>query len=295
MKPTTSLRPSRALAQRCLWGAAMALGCVSAQAQNADPNTIAVAFSGGDTFGSPGVVNGVLLNVEVTDEQTAQSRGFRSMSLTVDVDCRGGRERLRKAEAFDQPNLAGPPQPHGASGEGVMAEAYMGETFKTICAVHGMRLAQVGGSGGSLAVARGPTTPAEAPAPRPPAAPANPPEPAYSATPAPTPAHEPEAAAAPLAEAPRSPPASPAAAAGFLSRARVQIASSPSRAEAEAKLDRSAALIAAPLRGEVEVAMVHGKTVYRSIIAPFGSESEAREFCARARPSLDGCFVWPAR
>jgi len=273
----------------------MALFCLAAQAQSLESNDVAVAFSGGDTSGLPGVVNGVRLNVEVTDEQT--SRGFRSMSLIVDVDCPGSRERLRKAEAFDLPNLAGPPQPHSVSGERAIQEAYMGEVIKTICAVHGLRVVAQGG-GETPAAARGPTLPAEPPTPPPPAAPANPTDPAAfsgAASPAPTPEREPYAAPAAPETASPTLPSSPAAAAGFLSQARVQIASSPSRADAEARLGRSAALIAPPLRGEVEVATVHGRTVYRSIIAPFGSTSDAQAFCARTRPNLDGCFVWPAR
>jgi hypothetical protein len=286
------LRPRRTFARRCLWGAAMALGCTAVQAQGVDTNAIAVSFSGGDASGSAGVVSGVLLHVELTDDQIAESPGFRSMSLTVDVDCRGGRERLRKAEAFDQPNLAGPPRPHAASGEWATPEAYMGEVIKTICAMHGMRVAL---GGGAPAPARAPTAPAEPPTLSPPAAPA---ETAFSAapSPAPTPDRAPDAPPAAVAAAPPSaPPPSPTAAAGFFGQARVQIASSPSRADAEARLGRSAALIASPLRGEVEVASVHGRTVYRSIIAPFATTSEAQEFCARARPNLDGCFVWPAR
>ncbi len=300
MKPRNSLRPSRALARRCVWGAAMALCCATAQAQNLDSNTIAVAFSGGDTFGAPGVVNGVRLDVEVTDEPIVGNADFRSMSLVVDVDCRGDRERLRKAEAFDQPNLAGTPRPRVVSGGWAPPEAYMREVIKTICTVHGMRVVEQVASAGPV-VARAAAPSAEPPRPRPPAAPASPPpgppELAVSSTPSPAsnPEHEPYPASPGMAAASPSAPPSPAAAVGFLSQPRVQIASSPSRADAQAKLDRSAALIASPLRGEVEVATVHGKTVYRSIIAPFASEAAAHEFCARARPSLDGCFVWRAR
>ena len=123
MKPRNSLWLSRALARRCLWGAALALGCAAAQAQNLDANSIAVAFSGGDTFGAPGVVNGVRLDVETPDDPVVQSADFRSMSLVVDVDCRGDRERVRKVEAFDQPNLAGTPRPRAASGEWAPPEA----------------------------------------------------------------------------------------------------------------------------------------------------------------------------
>jgi hypothetical protein len=292
------LRPSRTLAQRCLCGAAMALGCAAVQAQGVDPNAIAVAFTGGDTSGPPGVVRGVTLNVEATDEQGAGSRDFRSMSLIVDVDCRGDRERLRKADAFDQPNLAGPAQARAVSGEWASPEPYMGEVIKTICAMHGMHVVeQRGGAGASLAVARATTAPAEPPKPPLPAPPAEPTEPAFTSAPGPAPGPYPMSDAAPaaVAAAPPSPASSPVAAARFLGRARVQIASSPSRADAEARLDRSVGLIAPPLKGEVEVATVHGKTVYRSIIAPFGSESEARAFCARTGLTLDGCFVWPAR
>jgi hypothetical protein len=299
MERTTLLRPSRAHSQRCLWGAAMALCCAAAQAQSVDSNAFAVAFSGGDTSGPAGVVNRVLLNVEVVnDEQTAEPRDFLSMSLIVDVDCRSGRERLRKAEAFDLPNLAGPPQPRGVSGQWETPEAYMGEVIKTICATHGMRIEQGAGAGGrALAVARGPTSPPELPKLRAPAAPANPPEPAFSSavSPARISDREPEAAPAAPVTAPQNQPFSPEAAAGFLAKPRVQIASSASRADAVAMLGRSASLILPPLRGAVEVATVRGKTVYRSIIGPFGSESEAQAFCAGVRPRLDGCFVWQAR
>ena len=298
MKPRNSLRPSRALARRFVWGAAIALCCATAQAQNLDSNTIAVAFSGGDTFGAPGVVNNIRLDVEVTDDPIVENADFRSMSLVVDVDCRGDRERLRKAEAFDQPNLAGTPRPRGVSGEWAPPEAYMREVIKTICTVHGMRVVE---HDAGPVMARAAAPPAEPPRPRPPAAPASPPPspPELAVSSAPSLAtnleHEPYPASPNMVAPPPSAPPSPAAAAGFLSQPRVQIASSPSRADAQAKLDRSAALIASPLRGEVEVATVHGKTVYRSIIAPFGSEAAAQAFCARARPNLDGCFVWPAR
>jgi hypothetical protein len=305
MERTTLLRPSRASARRCLWGAAMALGCATARAENVDPNAIAVAFSGGDTSGQAGVVNKVVLNVEVTDDQVAESRDFRSMSLIVDIDCRGDRERLRRAEAFDQPNLAGTAQPRAVSGEWAVPEAYMGEVIRTICTTHGMRFVeQVASAGGSPAVARVQAPPAEAPKPTPPAAPAPtppqpapPPEPAIGSATSRALGPYPVPDAAPVALATASPNrwSSPGAEAGLLSQARVQIASSPSRAEAEAMLDRSAALISPPLKGAVQVATVHGKTVYRSIIAPFGSESEARAFCARTGLTLDGCFVWRAR
>jgi hypothetical protein len=149
-------------------------------------------------------------------------------------------------------------------------------------------------AGGGPAPARVPSPPAEPLASGLPAAPV---DAGFSAaaSPAPAPAREPEAAPAAVAAAPPSPPSSQAASAGFLSQARVQIASSPSRADAEARLGRSAGLIAPPLRGEVEVASVRGRTVYRSIIAPFASTSEAQAFCSRVRGNLDGCFVWPAR
>jgi SPOR domain len=301
MTRETLQRASRALAQRCLLGAAAGLCCISAQAQSLNSNAVAVAFSGGDTSGPPGVVNGVQLNVEVTDGQVAQGLDFRSMSLVVDVDCHGGREKVRKAAAFDLPNLSGPPKPLAVSGEWAAPEAYMREVVNTICATHGPRFVEPG-AGERLAVARGPTSPAEPP--RPPAAPAYLPEaPAFSAapSPAPHPYPEPDAAPAALAAASPTPPYAPgrsspaSSAAGFSARARVQIASSPSRAEAKAMLDRSAALMQPPLKGEIEVATVRGRTVYRAIIAPFGSESEARAFCARTGLALEGCFVWGAR
>jgi hypothetical protein len=302
MERTTLLRPRRAIARRCLWGAALALGCVTASAQDTDSNAFAVAFTGGATSAS-GVVSGVQLNVEITDDQVAQTRDFRSMSLLVDVDCRGDRERLHKAVAFDQPNLTGAPKPLTASGEWADPEAYMTETIRTICALHGMRLVEHGPeTGGGLALAPAVTPPPEPPSPPPAAEPAIPPEAAASPPPSPVPSpvaapdpgpeHEPYAASPGFVASPATQPTSSAAAAAVPGQARVQIASSPSRAEAEAMLGRSAALIQPPLRGAIEVATVRHKTVYRSIIAPFASDAEARAFCARTGLTLDGCFVW---
>ena len=239
---------------------------------------------------------------EVTDEQVAASRDFRSMSMIVDVDCHDGREKLLKAAAFDQPNLAGSPQPRPVSGEWATPEAYMAEVIKTICALHGMHVVEpTPGSGGALAAAQVPASPAEPPPlPVEPATPdpaPSPPEPAIGSAPTPPPSSYPVPDAAPVTVATATPNrwSSPAAGSGLSAQARVQIASSPSRADAEAKLDRSAALIQSPLRGEVEVATVHGKTVFRSIIAPFASQAEARAFCARTGLTLDGCFVWGPR
>ena len=302
MERTTLRRAGRAFARRCLLGAATGLYCAAAQAQSLDSNAVAVAFSGGETSGPPGVVTSVTLNVEVADDQAAENRAFRSMSLIVDVDCQGGREKVRKAAAFDLPNLSGPPKPLAVSGDWVAPEAYMREVVKTICTTHGIRFVEPA-AGERLAVTRAEASPAEPPRP-PPAAAANPPEaPALSAAPSPGPYPHPEPDAAPATLATASPtppympgPSGPASStAGFAAQARVQIASSPSRAEAKAMLDRSAALMQPPLKGEIEVATVHGRTVYRSIISPFGSQAEARAFCARTGLTLEGCFVWRAR
>lgn len=273
----------------------MALCSVAAQAQNV--NAIAVGFTGGDTSGPSGFVNGVLLDVEVISDQFADRPDFRSMSLTVDVDCRGGREKVEKAAAFDLPNLAGPPRPRDVSGDWIVPEAYMREAIQTICTVHGMRFVEHGaGAVARPAVAARPTSPAEPLPPSPPAATADHSEFASRSAPppAPSPDEAPSSAPAALVAAPPREPSNPDAAAGFAAQTRVQIASSPSRADAQARLDRSADLIQPPLKGEVEVATVHGRTVYRSIIAPFRSPSEAQAFCARMRSSLDGCFVWQA-
>ncbi|MEJ0065347.1 MAG: SPOR domain-containing protein [Caulobacteraceae bacterium] len=274
----------------------MALCTAAAQAQDIDSNAVAVAFSGGDTAGAPGVVNGVLLNLEVTDQQIAESGGFRSMSLTVDVDCRGGRERLRKAAAFALPNLVGTAQPRGVSGEWETPETYMREVIKTICTMHSLRFIEQVADGENAAVAHGPTSPAEPPKLPTSAATSEPADAAPVAAPSPPPNAYPVPDAAPAVAAVLGPPPSgPRTAADFIGQARVQIASSPSRADAEAMLNRSAAVISPPLKGEVEVAMVHGRTVYRSIIAPFASEAEAQAFCARTGLTLEGCFVWRSR
>jgi hypothetical protein len=283
---------------------------VAAQAEDVDPNGVAVAFNGGDTSGAPGVVNGVVLHVEITDQQVALSHGFRSMSLLADIDCQAGRERRRKATAFGLPNLAGPALPHNASaeasGEWATPEPYMGEVIKTVCSMHGLRAAELQAPSETLASAPAPepaalasvepaaVSPTEAAVPSGSEAAAAPTPPIGASPSLPTHAYPvPDASpASPAAMAGAPPPHMAGPRSGALGQARVQIASSQSRADAQAELGRSAALIQAPLRGEIEVATVHGRTVYRSIIAPFESESDARAFCAHTGLTLEGCFVW---
>ena len=70
-----------------------------------------------------------------------------------------------------------------------------------------------------------------------------------------------------------------------------QITASPSVADAQHALAALHAMIAPPLAAVVETAAVGGARVYRATVTGFGSQGEARAFCARA--AVKTCWVRP--
>jgi len=70
-----------------------------------------------------------------------------------------------------------------------------------------------------------------------------------------------------------------------------QITASQSAADAQHALAALHAMIAPPLTGVVETAEVGGARVYRATVTGFGSQADARAFCARA--AVKTCWVRP--
>ena len=73
-----------------------------------------------------------------------------------------------------------------------------------------------------------------------------------------------------------------------------QVAASPTARGAQRVLDALKSLIAPPLAGSVEPAMVQGVQVYRANVSGFASVAEANAFCAKAKLVAKGCWVRPA-
>ena len=230
---------------------------------------VAVRIVRDGVVGSPsGKVSGVVLNIEVTEDAAAELYGYRSMNSLVDIDCRAGRDRVRSAQAFERPHLAGASHRGRTSGEWVRPTpgAYMSDVIERVCSHAGLRAAQAAQAVAKVGPAvTAPSVPPPASSPMPPGT-GGPPKPARLAVPAMTGASS--------------------------SRPRVQVASSASEGAARALLDEVRAEIAPPLTGAVETAEVRGKTVYRSVVGGFGSEAEAQTFCARMKQARGSCIVW---
>lgn len=228
---------------------------------------IAVALVGRGTAAAGHHIEGVELQGEVLDEDLAQSRGWRSMRLTLDLACADGGTRARKMMVY-----AG----HDRSGAAREAPTPMG----WIQPKSGAYLEQVVGALCGTASA----TAAAGPVPSPPAAaPARPTPTAAQIRlrPAQTDITPPSA----VIRAPARP-----AAAGL----SVQLAATPDAAAAEAaKTPAIVRLIGARpgLAFRVEPSQVSGRQVYRATVSGFAGRDQARNFCAAARAAGGDCLV----
>lgn len=131
------------------------------------------------------------------------------------------------------------------------------------------------------------------------AAPAQPQPAAASATTPPAPASSAPAAAPPAKPAAAQPPPAAAAPAAPASSggARVQIAAAPSVQAAEgewAAVRRQFADDIGLRHMEMEMVQVGERTLYRTLVAGFRSNDEARRFCDRMRQAGRNCIVRPA-
>jgi hypothetical protein len=249
-----------------------------------DEGVSVVIVQTGAAPAASGQVNGVILDIEVTDDEVAALHGYRSLKSVVDVDCRGERDLVREARAFPLPRLTGASQVRTTSGQWVRPtpEAYMSRVIKTICSRVGLRPV---GEGAAVTAA------------------ASPPAARRSSTLAQTVATPPRlqpALALPAGPqaAPKAPlksvgPASSTEASVAAARLRVQIASLASPSAAQAVLDAVKYEIQPPLAGEIEAAEVRGRKTYRSIVDNFSSEAAANAFCVRMKQAMNtGCIVW---
>ena len=240
---------------------------------------VAVAVVRAGAVGSAsGEVSDVALNIEVTEDGAAALYGYRSMHSVVDIDCRGGRDRVRSAQAFERPHLAGPSQMRPTSGEWVRPTpgAYMSDVIEKVCSRAGLRSAP---TATAVVAAAEPTLPPVTSSPK-----ASSPK-----------ASSPNASSPTLPRAggpPATQPPELAVKGGGPSQLRAQIASSSSESAARAFLDRARTEIPPPLTSSVETAEVRGKRVYRSVVEGFKSQAEAQAFCARMHQANVECIVW---
>ena len=286
--------------QACLAAILAAASCSDVHAEIAvkgDDVTVAITATGA-AGSAPGMRSGVMLNIEVTEERAAELYGYRSMSVLVDLDCRAGKDRVRKALAFERPRLAGASQLRRTSGEWVRPTpgAYMSDVIQEVCSRAGF-----GAAPPVAAPVEAPIGTIERPPPasRPTGFPTAPPAPAPLGPAAASPARtggarvRAQIAASTSEQAAQSEAAAPPRSSG--SGLRAQIASSTSEQAAHQALDQAKAQIQPPLTGAVEAAEVRGRTAYRSVVVGFASEAGARAFCARMQEAHSGCIVWGAR
>ena len=226
---------------------------------------IAVALVGRGTAAAGHHIDGVELQGEVLDEDLAQSRGWRSMRLTLDLACADGGTRARRMVVYAGHDRSGPareaPTPVGwiqpKSG------AYLEQVVAVLC-----------GTASSTVVAE------TAAAPSPPA------------RPTPTAAEirlRPAVTDITPSSADFRAPTRPAAA-GLT----VQLAATPDAAAAQAaKTPAIARLISARpgLTFRVEPSQVTGRQVYRATVSGFVGRDQARSFCAAARAAGGVCAV----
>jgi hypothetical protein len=233
----------------------------------------------------------VALDVEARSDAAAGRLGFRSLHAVTAIDCRSGANRFLEAKTYGEPDLAGPPQVRRVSGEWVRpaADSFMAAVLQRMC---GAPPAPTSPAIKVTEIAAPPPAPAPAPAAASPAAPASAAaEAAAPTTPLPSPPSvtvmPPPAA---LAAAPMSPQARPPRPAG---PAIAQVAASPTAKGAARVLGQLKTLLAPPLAGDVEPAIVGGAQVYRVSVSGFASAADARAFCARAQQVVKTCWVRP--
>lgn len=217
-------------------------------------------------------IGGVVLIVEAADARAAADHGYTSLTSVVDIDCAGERDRVRRAIAYNRPHMMGPAQPWPTPGTWVRPtpQSYMTQVIERVCGRNHLRVGVR--QNGPRVIPRS----ARASGASPPIV-----SPLVANQPSPVPTGQ-------IATT-----AQPGAAVDI--GTRVQIASSKTREEAQTLLTSFKERILPPHRGRVETASVHGRTVYRSVIEPFGSITEAQTFCSRWKQDGGNCIVWQSR
>ena len=224
--------------------------------------------------------------MEARTDDAAHRLGFHSLRAVTRVDCRVGANLVLAAETFDGVDLSGPGHPRSVSNAWVRptAESYMSAVTERVCA------AADGGPSATPATMR--VTLGSAADPAPPAATAIAPSIAVTRAHAVAPAAG--IAITPVSAVARAiavTPASAPPAQASPQRLAAQVAAEGTAQDAQKVLDGLRALIAPPLTGSVQLALVQHAHFYRASVSGFASMAEARTFCARAAHVTSQCWV----
>ena len=304
-----SAEPLTAAQKRAL----SAAGLPASAVVSAKPDLVVAVRSRG-TARADGIIEGVELQGEVVSSAAAQTRGYRSMRSTVNIDCARGRDQVVKMTIYPEAGAKGAPITRQVPEGWVQPSpaAYLSDVMDAICA-----------SAPRPAVREAPrkaaaTPPPEIPlrvlgetprrrAPEPPVAtvlsasaiaPAALSDPDLPLTtsldgrmgrPAEAPAVEARAPAPP--PAPSAPPArapAPPARAATPGKVAVQVAAADTDRQAREALAKLMGRVKPPLTTEVQVVVVQGQTFHRALVRGFATRDAAKAFCA-ALPSA--CFV----
>lgn len=279
------------------------------------PDMVVAIRSRGTPSAGGGVIEGVVLQGEVVSSNAAQVMGYRSMRSTVNVDCVRRRDLVVKMAVFSESNAKGEVVNRQTPGGWVQPspDAYLSDVMRSVCAsVPRTALAETP----PAVPVKAASTPAPmvTPAPMaPPAGTVSPPARTRASLlnedrpvptsvearvarvdepPAPLPRQVAEVRLRPtVAPPPVSKPPAPkpvAARPATPGKVSVQIAASPTEAQAREALARIKGRVKAPLSTSVRSVTVEGKVFHRALINGFQNRAEAQAFCA----SVGGaCFT----
>lgn len=289
------------------------------------PDMVVAIRNRGTPSAGGGVIEGVVLQGEVVSSNAAQVMGYRSMRSTVNVDCVRRRDLVVKMAVFSEPNARGEVVNRQVPGGWVQPspDAYLSDVMRSVCAsVPRTAIAEtpaiapvkirsapepkappapiVVPHGAVSPPARARTAMLDEDRPVPTSVAARmarldePPTAPLSQKPAPEVHLRPAIAPPPVAKAPASKPPAPPVAKPVVSRpakpgkVSLQIAASPTEAQAREALARIKGRVKAPLSTSVRSITVDGKVFHRALINGFQNRTEAQAFCA----SVGGaCFI----
>ncbi|MDP3855431.1 SPOR domain-containing protein [Phenylobacterium sp.] len=279
-----------------------ASGLPRAQVVSVKRDLVVAITSRGSTKGGV-LFEGVALRGEAVNSEAARNLGYRSMRMSVNVDCGRRRDLVLRMTIFPEANGKGEPILRQTPGGWIQPSpgAFLSDVIASICNN-----------------APGPSTPS----PEPSARPASPPPKAVKVTPVAAPAppvHEPapepepepvlvradsETIATGIARRPRLPLAPPSqplpvsppppvlrpATAPPPGGVVAQIVAVSTVRQAQDALEKIGRL-PAPLGKTVQEAKVDGRTFYRALVTGFASRADAKLFCEVVVSYGGVCFV----
>lgn len=277
-----------------------ASGLPAAAVVSAKPDLVVAVRSRG-TVRADGIIEGVELQGEVVSSAAAQTRGYRSMRSTVNIDCARRRDQVVRMTIYPEAGAKGAPITRQVPEGWVQPSpaAYLSEVMSALCAsAPRAAVTKVAAAKPERwdiplrALGEAPRRAAAPPAPTilsasalAPAALADPDLPLPTSLDA-------RMGRAPAAEEPAveasAPPPAPAPRAAKSGKVAVQIAAAASERQAREALAKLKGGVAPPLSTEVQVVSVEGKTFHRALVTGFATRTEAQAFCAALGSA---CFV----